>query len=448
MLKYGSSNESVADFYAGKSVFVTGGTGYLGKVLIEKLLYSCEKLDKIYLLIREKKNVSPEKRLQHIFEQPIFKRLKCKGADYMQKVVPIVGDISEPNLAVTEEDEKELREKVSIVFHMAATVKFNEPLKVAMNINFEGTRRVLNLCKKMKQLQTFVYVSTAYTNTNREIIEEVIYPPPASYEEVYTALQQYGDNDKDIRKLLCDRPNTYTFTKALAEHYVAEQQNKIPTVIIRPSIVAPSINEPLEGWVDNWFGATSLMVMIGKGHYRVVAGASSNLIDLIPVDYVSNVSIAAAAKCEGYDGLLVYNCCTSGANPVTYGAVCRCFIEESVRFKLNDIPYPTINFTKHQWLLKTIIFIMQMIPAFFADCFLWLSGKRPRYVKLQRKVLRMNNTQQYFTSRSWVMDSKETQALYASLSDLDKNMFPFNPVSIVWSEYLPVYYKGVKTYLF
>ncbi|CAK1600645.1 unnamed protein product [Parnassius mnemosyne] len=335
MMKYESSNESVADFYAGKSVFVTGGTGYLGKVLLEKLLYSCEKLDKIYLLIREKKNVSPEKRLQNIFEQPIFKRLKSERADYVRKVVPIVGDISEPNLGITEEDEKELREKVSVVFHLAATVRFNEPLKVAMNINFEGTKRVLNLCKKMKQLPTFVYVSTAYSNANLEIIEEVIYPPPAYYEDVYTALQQYGDNDKEIRKLW----------------------------------FVPSKNEPSEGWIDNWFGATSIVFMVGKGHYRVLAGASSNLFDLMPVDYVSNLTIVAAAKCKGY-------------------------------------------------------------------------------VKLQRKVLKLNDTYQYFTSRSWVMDSKKTQALYASLSALDKNLFPFNPVNIVWSEYLPVYYKGVKTYLF
>ncbi|CAK1600642.1 unnamed protein product [Parnassius mnemosyne] len=89
-----------------------------------------------------------------------------------------------------------------------------------------------------------------------------------------------------------------------------------------------------------------------------------------------------------------------------------------------------------------------MIPAFFADCFLWLSGKRPRYVKLQQIALKLNNNYQYFTTRSWLMDSKKTQALYASLSALDQNLFPFNPVNIVWSEYLPVYYKGVKTYLF
>ncbi|CAK1600644.1 unnamed protein product [Parnassius mnemosyne] len=244
-----------------------------------------------------------------------------------------------------------------------------------------------------------------------------------------------------------DRPNTYTFTKALTEHYLAEQRNNIPTVIIRPSIVVPSKNEPSEGWIDNWFGATSIVFMVGKGHYRVLAGASSNLFDLIPVDYVSNLNIVAAAKCKGSDDLLVYNSSSSGANPVTLGAVCRSFIDESVRFKLNDIPYPTINFTKNQWLLKTIIRI-QTILAFFADCFLWLSGKRSRYVKLQRKVLKLNDTYQYFTSRSWVMDSKKTQALYASLSALDKNLFPFNPVNIVWSEYLPVYYKGVKTYLF
>lgn len=43
--------------------------------------------------------------------------------------------------------------KVSIVFHVAATIKFNEPLDVAMNVNVAGTGRVLNLAQKMKNIK-------------------------------------------------------------------------------------------------------------------------------------------------------------------------------------------------------------------------------------------------------------------------------------------------------
>lgn len=40
--------------------------------------------------------------------------------------------------------------QVSVVFHLAATIKFNEELKDAVNTNFRGTKRVLHLCQRMK----------------------------------------------------------------------------------------------------------------------------------------------------------------------------------------------------------------------------------------------------------------------------------------------------------
>lgn len=46
----------ISEFYSGKNVLVTGATGYCGKVLVEKLLRSCESIGKIYILVRRKKN--------------------------------------------------------------------------------------------------------------------------------------------------------------------------------------------------------------------------------------------------------------------------------------------------------------------------------------------------------------------------------------------------------
>lgn len=43
--------------------------------------------------------------------------------------------------------------QVSVVIHSAATTNFNEPLLKALEINYEGTRKVLNLCKKIKNIQ-------------------------------------------------------------------------------------------------------------------------------------------------------------------------------------------------------------------------------------------------------------------------------------------------------
>lgn len=50
---------------------------------------------------------------------------------------------------------------------------------------------------------------------------------------------------------LANRPNTYTYTKALAENLIFEQTGKLPIAIVRPSIVASSFLEPVPGWIDN-----------------------------------------------------------------------------------------------------------------------------------------------------------------------------------------------------
>lgn len=59
-------NEGVCKWYSGRSVFITGGTGYMGKVLIEKLLRECDDIKYIYLLCRPKRGFSPNARIEQI----------------------------------------------------------------------------------------------------------------------------------------------------------------------------------------------------------------------------------------------------------------------------------------------------------------------------------------------------------------------------------------------
>ena len=68
-----------------------------------------------------------------------------------------------------------LIENVNIVFHIAATVKFNEALNVAVNINTKGTARIIQLCKELKNVISVVHVSTAYSNSYLSEIEEKVY---------------------------------------------------------------------------------------------------------------------------------------------------------------------------------------------------------------------------------------------------------------------------------
>lgn len=76
-----STNEmtsEIANFYANKSIFLTGGTGFLGKVLIEKLLRSCPNLKTIYVLIRHKKGQSHQERIDELLSSPVSRTFKKK----------------------------------------------------------------------------------------------------------------------------------------------------------------------------------------------------------------------------------------------------------------------------------------------------------------------------------------------------------------------------------
>ena len=61
----------IKTFFQNQTVFLTGGSGFLGKVLIEKLLRECEEIEKIYVLMRTKKNKTPEERFEELFNYAV-----------------------------------------------------------------------------------------------------------------------------------------------------------------------------------------------------------------------------------------------------------------------------------------------------------------------------------------------------------------------------------------
>ena len=65
----------------------------------------------------------------------------------------VSGDISLPELGISTQDVQSMVQEVSVVFHSAATVKFDEPLKTSVEYNVLGTRRVIQLCHRMPLLK-------------------------------------------------------------------------------------------------------------------------------------------------------------------------------------------------------------------------------------------------------------------------------------------------------
>ncbi len=119
----------IASYYANKGILITGATGYLGKVLAEKLLRSCTDLKKVYLLIRHKKGKKPSERLDEIINCKLFEEVKKLNINIKEKLEVVEGDLTLPKLGLSDADREKIIQNCNIVFNSAATIRFDEPLE-------------------------------------------------------------------------------------------------------------------------------------------------------------------------------------------------------------------------------------------------------------------------------------------------------------------------------
>lgn len=107
----------IQNFYKNSVVFITGCTGLVGHLVLEKLLRSCPDVSKIYVLIRNKKQCDAQTRLEEeIFNSVTFDILKKQRPGFKNKVVGIPGDCSLPGLGISAEDRKILIEQVFFLY--------------------------------------------------------------------------------------------------------------------------------------------------------------------------------------------------------------------------------------------------------------------------------------------------------------------------------------------
>ncbi|KAL4711226.1 hypothetical protein ACJJTC_019067 [Scirpophaga incertulas] len=442
---------SVSEYYAGKTIFLTGATGFMGKVLVEKILRSCPDVKRLYMLMRSKKGQSSKERLNTFTNCPVFDALKKNSPDQIKKLHVIPGDILVHELGITIEDKETLQREVQVVFHCAACVRFDMFIRDAVHLNTVGTKRVLELTMGMKQLEVFLHVSTAYCRCEVEILEEKLYPAKHKPRHVMDCIEWMDDELLEYLqpKLIQPQPNTYAYTKSLTEDLVSQHVGKFPIVIARPSIVTAAYKEPIPGWVDNMNGPTGLMIGAGKGVIRTMHCNDSYQADVVPVDMVVNACILLAynAALEKPKDLQICNICLSGANPITWGEAL-----DIGRYHVTEFPFsvclwypggsPKTSLLQHQ----IALFLTHILPAYLVDLLLYLVGKKPFMIKLQKRINYGLDVLQYYTTKEWHFKNENYLELRKKILNKDNETFYTDLSSINWNEYIRDYIKGAREY--
>lgn len=310
----------------------------------------------------------------------------------MSKVVPVIGELTENNFGFNDDVLERLCNEVNIVFHGAATIKFNTYLGTAIKINLVGTKVVIDFVKKLRNLSSFIHISTAFCNSCylNQFIKEQVYASECDPYDMIKLIDKNNNNNelpktgtKELQEILKSHPNTYTFTKQLAENLIMKEMKNYPVGIIRPSVVYGTHKQPFPGWVGSANnGHIGFVAGFSKGLFRTMGGDTSSIMDLVPVDYVTNNTIVLAwyTGTQKIEQPEVVHCTSGEINPLSFGEYCK-ILNNAAKKHPNDfiICQPQVK-VRNGLRYSTFIYLFNFLPALI----FWL----PEHYLWRRKALR------------------------------------------------------------
>lgn len=473
---------SIVDFLENKVILITGATGFLAKIFVEKILRVQPNVKKLYLLVRAPDATAALQRFNtEAVAKDLFKVLKEKHGTNLQKflsekVTPVAGDITFEDLGLQDPSLKaEMWRDVDVVVNIAATTNFDERYDVALALNTYGAKNVVNFAKKCIKLKLLLHVSTAYVSgENPGLILETPHYLGESLngtsgldideerkiveEKLKEAKSDQNSNDKSIRIAMKNLgmqrsnhygwPNTYVFTKALGEMLIGHLKGDMPVVIIRPTIVTSTYKEPFPGWVEGIRTIDSLALGYGKGKLTCFLGDPEAVYDVVPADMVVNAMIASmAAHANQTSCETIYHIGSSVSNPMQFTTLQRAgylyfsehpWIEKDGKAVIvGEVKVLNSMASFHRYIALRYLLPLQVLRFVnIVSC----QAFAETYKNLKRKitfVLRLVDLYKpYLFSKSYYDDMNTEKLRMAVRENGDQeNIFHFDPRAINWADY-------------
>ena len=237
------------------ALLLTGASGFLGKVVLEKHLRegvaAVAPLPRLYVLLRPANGRAPAERLAHeVLGSAIFDRLRDELGEAnfealaARRVVAVGGDLGLADLGLSAADAHLLAASVGTVLHLASAHAKDAP-RAVLRVNVLGTLALLRLAQQW-EVRSFTYASSAFVSCGRPVgtrVEEQLYPlhiTPEQQRELVACAR-----DEEIGTplpawwgaALGPFPDLATLAKAIAERMVAERRGTLPVAIVRPSML-------------------------------------------------------------------------------------------------------------------------------------------------------------------------------------------------------------------
>ncbi len=243
--------------------FVTGATGFIGRRLVEKLLR--RENGTVYYLILER-------------ELPMVEQLRQRWGNVAERTVPIVGDLTQPRLGVSDGDIARLKGNIRHLFHLAAIYDFKASAEIQEQVNIQGTRNVVAFAETIEAGCFHLTSSIAAAGLYEGVFREDMFEEAEELE------------------------NPYYRTKHESEGIVRRECSR-PWRIYRPGAV---VGDSRTGEMDKIDGPYYFFKLIQKLRNLLppwvpVIGIEGGRLNLVPVNFVVD-AMDHIAHLDGLDG--------------------------------------------------------------------------------------------------------------------------------------------------